>query len=32
MELKAPGSLVSQPVAAFARYDVTVLLIQRRSV
>jgi trk system potassium uptake protein len=29
MELKAPGSLVSQPVAALARYDVTVLLIQR---
>jgi trk system potassium uptake protein len=29
MELKAPGSLVSQPVAALARYDITVLLIQR---
>jgi trk system potassium uptake protein len=29
IELKAPGSLVSQPVAALARYDVTVLLIQR---
>jgi trk system potassium uptake protein TrkA len=30
IELKAPGSLVSQPVAALARYDVTVLLIQRQ--
>jgi len=29
MELKAPGSLVSQPAAALARYDVTILLIQR---
>jgi len=30
IEFKAPGSLVSQPVAALARYDVTVLLIQRQ--
>jgi trk system potassium uptake protein TrkA len=29
IEFKVPGSLVSQPVASLARYDVTVLLIQR---
>ena len=29
IEFKAPGSLVAQPVAALARYEVTVLLIQR---
>jgi trk system potassium uptake protein TrkA len=29
IELKAPDSLVNQPVAALARYEVTVLLIQR---
>ena len=29
IELKAPDSLVNQPVAALARYDVIVLLIQR---
>ena len=29
IEFKAPGSLVGQPVAALARYEVTVLLIQR---
>jgi trk system potassium uptake protein len=29
IEFKAPGSLVGQPVTALARYDATVLLIQR---
>ena len=29
-ELKAPGSLAMQPVANLARYDVSVLLIQRQ--
>jgi trk system potassium uptake protein len=29
-ELKAPGSLVGQPVTSLARYDVTVVLIQRQ--
>lgn len=29
-ELKAPGSLVTQPVSSLARYDVSVLLIQRQ--
>ncbi len=28
-ELKAPGSLVAQPVSSLARHDVSVLLIQR---
>jgi trk system potassium uptake protein TrkA len=30
-EFRAPGSLVGQPVANLARYDVTVLLIQRQA-
>jgi trk system potassium uptake protein len=29
-EFKAPGSLVGQPVTSLARYDVTVVLIQRQ--
>ncbi len=29
IEFKVPGSLVNQPLAALARYDLTVLLIQR---
>jgi trk system potassium uptake protein len=29
IEFKAPDSLIAQPVTALARYDVTVLLIQR---
>jgi trk system potassium uptake protein TrkA len=29
-EFKAPGSLVGQPVGSLARYDVTVVLIQRQ--
>ena len=31
IEFKVSGSLVSQPVTALARYDVTVLLIQRKN-
>ena len=29
IEFKAPGSLVGQPVTTLARYDATVILIQR---